>query len=194
MHHLDLAIFRAIYAGPGAHGALFILMVGLTIVGSGWTMLPLLGLVALPRTRRFAAWLIGALLVTALAVVALKAGFGRVRPCGCVPGVACLFGHAPTDPSFPSGHAAGAFTLAAFVIARWRGYTAHPVAWRVLGTIGLVAAAAGIALSRVYLGVHFPGDVAAGAAVGTTIGTLVAGASVRRGATTPASTTSDMAS
>ena len=62
----------------------------------------------------------------------------------------------PTSHSFPSGHAATSFacagTLAPFVSRR--------------GQIVLYVLAAGIAYSRVYVGVHYPLDVIAGAAIG----------------------------
>jgi undecaprenyl-diphosphatase len=62
----------------------------------------------------------------------------------------------PTSHSFPSGHAATSFacagTLAPFVSRR--------------GQIVLYVLAAAIAYSRVYVGVHYPLDVIAGAAIG----------------------------
>jgi undecaprenyl-diphosphatase len=61
-----------------------------------------------------------------------------------------------SSPSFPSGHAATSFacaaTLAAFVPRS--------------GQIVLYVLAAAIAYSRVYVGVHYPLDVLAGAALG----------------------------
>ena len=73
---------------------------------------------------------------------------------------------APSFPSFPSGHAAIAFA-SAIVVALHR---------RRLG-FGLAAlAAAGlISLSRVYLGHHFPSDVAAGAVLGAAFGAAAYG-------------------
>jgi undecaprenyl-diphosphatase len=69
----------------------------------------------------------------------------------------------PTDPSFPSGHSAtsfaGATVLAAFLPRR-----AAPV---------LFALAAGIAFSRIYVGVHWPFDVLAGALLGTALGAVM---------------------
>jgi len=53
--------------------------------------------------------------------------------------------------SFPSGHSQAAFTVAAF-FALW--YRRHRLA--------LYSGAAVIALSRVYLGVHFPSDIIVG--------------------------------
>jgi undecaprenyl-diphosphatase len=71
---------------------------------------------------------------------------------------------APPDPfSFPSGHTAGAFALAIgmFGVAPW-----------VVPPMLLVATL--VAYARMYLGVHYPLDVAAGAAVGLLSGSLVA--------------------
>lgn len=62
---------------------------------------------------------------------------------------------------FPSCHAANSFALAAFlfmVIKRFR-FRAFIVGWAVLNTY-----------SRVYLGVHYPGDLFVGAVIGSIIG------------------------
>jgi len=70
--------------------------------------------------------------------------------------------------SFPSAHAMGTMTLAAVLIllawwTRWR----WPVAVPMVAFAGLVA------LSRIYLGVHYPSDILAGwaAALVWTVGT-----------------------
>jgi undecaprenyl-diphosphatase len=59
------------------------------------------------------------------------------------------------DASFPSDHTAVAFAVAA---ALW------PERSKLAATLGLIGTA--LAVSRVIAGVHYPGDVAAGAAVG----------------------------
>jgi undecaprenyl-diphosphatase len=63
----------------------------------------------------------------------------------------------PTSLSFPSAHASSSFAAA-------RAYSA------LLPGAPLYAGAAAMALSRVYLGVHYPSDIAAGAMLGTLVG------------------------
>lgn len=153
---LDLELFRWLYGGP--HLWLGV-MSALTIVGSGWTMIPIASLAAFKRTRQSALHLLTLLLFLAIAVFSIKFLVGRARPCTSLAEVHALVFRAPTDPSFPSGHAAGAFAVAAFVAFEAR---VHPFA-----KIALFVIAIGIALSRVALGVHFPSDVLAGALLGT---------------------------
>jgi undecaprenyl-diphosphatase len=66
------------------------------------------------------------------------------------------------DPSFPSDHAAVAFAIAFAVLAFSR-----------RGGIVFLAAATLIGLSRIALGMHYPSDVLAGAAVGWAAALLV---------------------
>lgn len=159
--HLDVELFRRIY---GAQGAWLWTMSALTVVGSGWTMIPIATLGAFERTRALALRLLGVLALVAIAVFSLKLAFGRARPCACLSDVHALVFSAPTDPSFPSGHAAGAFAVAAFVAFEVRVHYGVKAA--------LFVVAAGIALSRIVLGVHFPSDVLAGAALGVAITAL----------------------
>jgi membrane-associated phospholipid phosphatase len=65
----------------------------------------------------------------------------------------------PTGLSFPSSHATSSFAAA-------RAF--GPL----LPSAPLYAAALAMGFSRLYLGVHYPSDVAAGAALGTALGTL----------------------
>jgi membrane-associated phospholipid phosphatase len=163
---LDLRALQAFYGGPAGTWAGW--MVALTVLGSGWTALAVLPLLALPSTRRFGAALTLAILTQAALVVVLKAAVGRVRP-WIVLKLPAPF-TAPHDGSFPSGHAAGSFCVAAFlVLALPVAWPASPRAARAVG-VATVALAASIASSRVYLGAHFPGDVAAGAILGAVIG------------------------
>ena len=65
----------------------------------------------------------------------------------------------PTGLSFPSSHATSSFAAA-------RAFG------RLLPAPLLYPAAAAMGVSRLYLGVHYPSDVAAGAALGTVMGSL----------------------
>lgn len=105
-----------------------------------------------------AVWLLWASLLGALAVTgAIKVVVGRARPLDAL--VAAGSG------AFPSGHASraaavlGLVAIAVVLLARHRAIRATAV--------GLCAAGIGlIALSRVYLGVHWPTDVLYGLVVG----------------------------
>jgi undecaprenyl-diphosphatase len=91
--------------------------------------------------------------------VALKYGFHRIRP---VP----FFGSVPHTYSFPSGHALFSFcfygVMAGLINARVRSHWLRVLVWFVAAVM-----VAGIGLSRIYLGVHYPSDVIAAYLAGT---------------------------
>ena len=128
----------------------------------------LVGLVALaflvPWAARRGPRRSGAVLATAAAGLALLANqpiaraVARVRPYSAHPAHAHLLIARSHDPSFPSDHATGAFALA---IGIW-------LYDRTFGTILLVLAAV-LSFARVYVGTHYPGDVVAGALIGTAV-------------------------
>jgi membrane-associated phospholipid phosphatase len=114
-------------------------------------------------SRRRGRWLVAAAVAPAAVGVnfGVKLAVGRERP--------LIEGHpplarAPTKLSFPSAHAtsslAGATALGRVAPA---------------GRPALYALAGGICLSRPYLGMHYPSDVLAGAALGAVLGRLVPG-------------------
>jgi membrane-associated phospholipid phosphatase len=119
--------------------------------GAGWIALGLLGAMRDPRRRT--RWLRGA------RIVAVSYGLNQVvkfivrRPRPELPGLPPL-SRTITQLSFPSAHTTTAFAGA-------RAYSG------LLPTQPLYAAALITALSRPYLGVHYPSDVLAGAALGT---------------------------
>lgn len=75
----------------------------------------------------------------------------------------------PSSTSFPSGHSAAAFAFATGV-----GQVLPPAAIPLRGVAALVA------YSRVHTGVHYPGDVVAGALIGTVLAQLTTQALDRR--------------
>jgi undecaprenyl-diphosphatase len=116
------------------------------------------------RTRRAAALgvaSIGLTSLTANAVVKPLLVRGRPDRIGArVP--EARYVRMPTSTSFPSGHAASAFAFATVV-----GHELPAFA------IPLRLLALGVAYSRVYTGVHYPGDVVVGSLIGTACGIMV---------------------
>jgi len=97
----------------------------------------------------------------------LKEIFQRIRPCNVLPDVIT-----PIDCrgsfSFPSNHALNNFAAATFL---WRLFPKFK--WVFFFTAFLVA------LSRVYLGLHYPSDIAAGAIIGAAFGYLFSIAAIK---------------
>lgn len=120
------------------------------------------GLWLLGRPGVVSRWRVASVSALASAGIALLAAqivsrlWDRPRPTVAHPGDAHLFFVAPSpDPSFPSDHACAAFAIAfaVFFVSRRVG-------------IGFLVAAFAIALARVLIGLHYPGDIAAGALIG----------------------------
>ncbi|MBI5048034.1 MAG: phosphatase PAP2 family protein [Deltaproteobacteria bacterium] len=91
----------------------------------------------------------------------LKNIIHRTRPCNALPDVRILVGCTKSF-SFPSGHATNLFAVAAYLSYNYRRYSPLFFFMAVI-----------IAYSRIYVGVHYPLDIAGGALVGG-IGALLA--------------------
>ena len=79
----------------------------------------------------------------------------RARPFVADPGGVHLFSHHVAYVGFPSDHATAAFAIAVAIALRKRGWG-----------IAALGAATILAIGRVAIGVHYPSDVLAGAALG----------------------------
>ncbi|MGC8774889.1 MAG: phosphatase PAP2 family protein [Chlorobaculum sp.] len=87
--------------------------------------------------------------------------FHRVRPCFALEGVRLLVDQSHSW-SFASSHAANSTAIASLVwLFFWRGETVDKVF-----TVIVIAYASMVAFSRIYVGVHYPGDVLGGVVIG----------------------------
>ncbi|MFI0960219.1 phosphatase PAP2 family protein [Streptomyces sp. NPDC021080] len=115
-----------------------------------------IGLAGGPAGRRAALRGLGSLAIASFTVNTLVKWSAR-RPRPLLEGVPTIrrLARQPHTTSFPSGHSASAAAFATAVALESKRYGA------------LVApVAAAVAFSRVYVGVHYPGDVLAGVAIG----------------------------
>jgi undecaprenyl-diphosphatase len=166
LQSIDLWLFDALT--PVQSGWLDTLMSWISISGTGSTIWAIIGLVALGRqATRPAAWrlLLTLLLCYVTVDLVLKPIAARARPPAvraydpprAVPPV-------PRSQSFPSGHTAAAFGAATALSRMWPAYR---VLWWTLAAV--------MGYSRIYLGHHYPLDVAAGAGVGWLVALWVLG-------------------
>lgn len=139
------------YTHLGDHGALWIAIC--------------LALLLFPKTRKAGLAVALALVCSLLLTNGLiKNIFQRPRPWLVVEGLVPLVVE-PDPNSFPSGHTSAAFGAAvAFFLT--------PPEWFRKGRGTLLALAALMGLSRLYVGVHFPSDVLCGLLVGCLCGYL----------------------
>lgn len=113
-----------------------------------------------PRQVAIAVWSALAALAAVALVQPIASAADEKRPFVVLPHVLQLISHA-NDAGFPSDHATAAGAVAAGLFF---------VSWR-LGLVTLLWSLI-VAFSRVYVGVHFPQDVAAGLALGAVVAVL----------------------
>ncbi len=141
-----------------------VLVPAVTFLGNAGWMWIAMGLIFLffRRYRRTGITLLVSLVAHLLTCnILLKHLIARDRPCWLNDSVKLLIAN-PTDYSFPSGHTMVSFVAATVLTMchpKW-GYWAFPIAV-VMG------------FTRLYLYVHFPTDVFAGAIFGVAVGILV---------------------
>jgi membrane-associated phospholipid phosphatase len=119
-----------------------------------------------PAGRKAAARGLVAIGITSAAVnLGVKSLSARRRPDRMGAGVpGARYVQMPASTSFPSGHSASAFAFAT-VLSR-------DIPWL---SVPVLILAASVAYSRVHTGVHYPGDVVAGALIGIAAGQAVGG-------------------
>ncbi len=140
--------------------------------GELWIFLAFILLLVRGQRKYGAAVACGLVLDLVSCNMLLKPLVGRIRPFAVNTAVELLT-KAPLDASFPSGHTAASFA-AVFALK-----TAGSPLWKPALAVAVV-----MAFSRLYLYVHWPSDVLAGAILGAVLGwsgaALVKAASKRR--------------
>ncbi len=176
-----LAVFLAALAAAGAGGIPLLLAVNrshspwldplmLAVGETGNAALAgLLLALLMPFRRREALAAIVAVILAGAASDLLKGLFGAPRPPALLPGQIHVIGPALLDGSFPSGHAATVFAAVFALRGAFLGSLGRP-AWWALAAVAVLAG-----YSRIYVGAHFPLDVAGGALVGFLAGEAARG-------------------
>ena len=161
---LDTAILDALNPN-GQIAGLDQLMLVLSTIGYSFILALAFFPLWLKRKRCEALNLLLALLASEALVYRLKDSIMRLRPAGVNMELANQVIFPIAKYSFPSGHAASAFLFAVFLsLVYWRGRRRLEV------PVALNLFAAGVCVSRVYVGVHYPSDVLAGAIIGVALG------------------------
>jgi undecaprenyl-diphosphatase len=136
---LDQILNKVTHLGGATFTVAFTLIMALVAPGS-WKTVGLQSLIAL--------------VISHLPVALIKRSFPRRRPYLSLP-LANVCAKPLEDPSFPSGHTTAIFSvIVPFIVAM-------PMLSFILIPLGVI-----VGMSRVYLGLHYPSDCAAGCTIG----------------------------
>ncbi|MCQ9131309.1 phosphatase PAP2 family protein [Streptomyces hilarionis] len=109
-----------------------------------------------------AGWLVAVSALSTLIQQALKAAVGRARPVWPDPVDSAHYA------AYPSGHALTATVVAGLLLWLLHRHGAGPLLWRTALTVAVISVA-GVGLTRIWLGVHWPSDVLAGWLLGAAL-------------------------
>lgn len=161
---MDTTLFAAIN-GSHAPGLDEAMLFASAVGRAGFVWLFVAVVAAIYPRHRMAAWRVGVAIGLTYLMVdgVIKPLADRARPFDVLPEVR-LIDQRPATSSFPSGHAASAVAGA---LAVSQIFPAARIVWWPLAAL--------IAISRIYVGVHWPSDTLAGALVGFATGSFVLG-------------------
>ena len=172
LKHIDTEIFLFL---NGLHNGFFDTLMYWLSHPAVWIPLYLFFIYLLYRHYPQKYWLYVISLIVTVALADLtsvhlfKEVFHRLRPChnpDLKLVVHIVRDHCGGKYGFVSSHAANMFAIATFMFLALRKKIQH-IFWWLFGWASLVA------YSRIYLGVHFPADIFAGALLGIFIGSVI---------------------
>jgi len=161
---LDEEVFRVLNMA-GSSTVLDAVMIAISVLGTTYALVILASIIWLKRRRELAFDCLVLLAIVSILVFLLKYAVDRARPFEVLDDVdfaSISLLSSASDPSMPSGHASKTFAIAALVAL-----SRHKKAGALL-----LALACAVALTRIYLGLHWPSDVLAGAVLGVSLGAL----------------------